>query len=101
MVDQARAEVEAALEAGDLEAAKGPAPAQRKDVLAEMKTQIETLQDKYETHVFAGEKEEGHPDDTKRLGKLLRHLNIDGGKFTQVHGTGHTTRKIADDKAAE
>ncbi len=41
----------------ELEKAKDPAPA-RKDVLGEMRTQIDSLQDKYESHVFAGEKDE-------------------------------------------
>lgn len=35
-----------------------PDAAPKKDVLAEMKTQIAELQDKYEAHVFAGEKDE-------------------------------------------
>jgi hypothetical protein len=50
---------EAQLVARIQELEKGKEPAQqRKDVLAEMRTQISELQDKYEAHVFAGEKDE-------------------------------------------
>lgn len=34
----------------------------------------------------------GDPTDNIRAARLLRHLDSEGGKFVQYHGTGHTTR---------
>ena len=77
-----------------LEQAKTP-PAERKDVLGEMKTQIDTLQDKYEELVFDGKKDEAKAvrtqletlreryTDTKTaaVGNLARQQTIDQLKY--------------------
>lgn len=59
MLNKARQREEALVaRVQELERTTKAAPAERKDVLGEMKTKIAELQDKYEAHLFEGEKVE-------------------------------------------